>query len=72
MKKYIWRNLIAIDQLVNALFNGDPDETISSRLGKYRDRHGKLCWYLAPIGWMLEKLDPGHLTNTQEPDEGIR
>lgn len=35
MKKYLYNILIGIDQLVNALLGGDPDETISSRLGKH-------------------------------------
>lgn len=34
MKLYILNILIAIDQLGNALINGNPDETISSRAGK--------------------------------------
>lgn len=35
MKKYFYNILIGIDQLVNAILGGDPDETISSRLGKH-------------------------------------
>ena len=31
--RYICNILIAVDQLVNAVFWGDPDETISSRMG---------------------------------------
>ena len=34
IKQYIWKQLIAFDQSINALFNGDVDETISSRAGK--------------------------------------
>lgn len=34
MKRYIWNLLISIDQLVNTITGGDPDETISSRCGK--------------------------------------
>lgn len=34
VKRYIWNLLIAIDQLFNALLFGDPDETLSSRMGK--------------------------------------
>lgn len=34
VKHYIWNLLIAIDQFFNALFAGDPDETLSSRMGK--------------------------------------
>jgi hypothetical protein len=32
---YFIRILIAIDQLANTIAGGDPDETISSRLGKH-------------------------------------
>lgn len=61
MKHYLWRNLVAFDQLVNTLFGGDPDETISSRWGRYENRHnGTLPWYLRPMAWVVNKLDPGH------------
>ena len=32
--RYVFNNLIALDQTWNTRFGGDPDETISSRLGK--------------------------------------
>jgi hypothetical protein len=32
---YIWNILIAFSQLGNALLFGDPDETISGRVGKH-------------------------------------
>ncbi len=35
LRKYIKNILISIDQLVNTFLGGDPDETISSRLGKH-------------------------------------
>ena len=38
MNRYFFNLLIAIDQLLNALMGGDPDETISSRMGKYVQR----------------------------------
>ena len=37
------RILIALDQLVNAVFNGWPDETISSRAWRW-ERNGKRAW----------------------------
>lgn len=37
MKKYILNNLIALDQLCNALLGGDPDETISARAWRCKD-----------------------------------
>lgn len=70
LKKWAINNLIAYDQTWNARTLGDPDETISSRVGKLRDRRGgKLPWWLA---WMvfLEWIDPHHFKDTQEPDEG--
>lgn len=37
------RILIALDQLVNTVFNGWPDETISSRAWRW-EQSGKLRW----------------------------
>jgi hypothetical protein len=31
---YVLNIMVAVDQLVNAMLLGDPDETISSRVGK--------------------------------------
>lgn len=38
---YLTRVAIGIDQLCNAIFGGDPDETISARLY----RHRRLPWW---------------------------
>lgn len=65
MRKYLLNVLIAIDQGVNALLGGDPDETISSRAAKGQDR---LYWRM--LGRVLEFLDPGHLERSLEEDEG--
>lgn len=57
-KKYAINVLIAIDQLFNALFYGDPDETISSRLGKnYKD-----SWMKKFVDWLFkwQKKPQGH------------
>jgi len=65
MKKrpYYLRVLIGVDQMVNAVFNGDCDETISSRLGRAK-RDGRLHWYNKPLPMLiyvlLEKIDKGH------------
>lgn len=32
LKEYVYRNLVALDQLGNTLLGGYPDETMSSRL----------------------------------------
>ena len=65
MGRYLLNVLIALDQLVNALAFGDPDETISSRCAKAA--HGSGWWRL---GQVIEEIDPGHLARTIEADEG--
>lgn len=73
---YPVRVLIAVDQLGHALFGGDPDETISSALGKRKKaRGGSLLWrdwlgFAKPLDWFLDKVDPGHSLESIEPDEG--
>lgn len=60
------RNLgIALSQFGNAILAGDPDETISSRAGKYAD---DLEW--SWLVWILNKIDPGHTDRAREDDEG--
>ena len=72
--KYVWNVLIAIDQLCNAILAGDPDETMSSRFGKWSNvtkesdswkRHiAKVMCYL------LNLIDKNHCPNSIEADEG--
>lgn len=38
LKGYLFRVLIGVDQLLNCLTNGEPDETLSSRFGRNRKR----------------------------------
>jgi len=72
--KYLLNILIGIDQLGNTFLAGDPDETISSRLGKLKTLHGgRIPWYrpLSKIvDWGLDKIDPNHSIDAIEPDEG--
>lgn len=76
MKRYIWNVLTALDQLLNAIFLGYPDETISSRLGKLKLlQGGQLTWgdwggIALPLDWILDKIDPGHSIDAIESDEG--
>ena len=63
---YRYNVLLAIDRLFNALTGGDPDETVSSRLGKLA-RAGSLrakvaCWL---IGRLLFH-DTGHCSEAIE------
>ena len=72
--KWILNILISIDQLGNTILGGDPDETISSRLGKMKVKHGgRIPWYRPfskVIDWGLDKFDPNHSIDAIEKDEG--
>lgn len=72
--KYLMNLLIAIDQFGNTLTGGDPDETISSRLGKLKLRYGGTIPWRRPlakvIDWGLERIDPHHSVDAVEEDEG--
>lgn len=70
MRRYIWNLLIAIDQLLNALRGGDPDETISSVCAK-RIASGTKSRSWKALAWFLELVDPGHLSRAVEWDEGM-
>jgi len=66
IKKYGWNLLIAIDQLINTIFFGDPDETLSSRMGKH-EKDCKVCFYICMI---LNLFQKEHCIKSEEPDEG--
>jgi hypothetical protein len=72
--RYVFNNLIALDQACNTISGGDPDETISSRIGKIKENFGgKIPWH-RPVARVLdaglERIQPGHCQNAIEPDEG--
>lgn len=67
MKRYALNILISLDQLVNALAAGDPDETISSRAGKAA-RKGVLWGCL--LCRLLDRLEKDHCNSSIEPDRG--
>lgn len=72
--RYVFNNLIALDQTWNTRFGGDPDETISSRLGKIkRANGGKIPWsrpLCKVIDSGLEIIDKNHSIDAIEEDEG--
>ena len=43
---------VALDQFVNTLFGGWPDETLSSRAWRW-DEHGKRAWPRKFIDWLF-------------------
>lgn len=67
MKKYFRNILVALDQFLNTLCCGDPDETISSRIGKRRDSAEK---FWAPVVDKLFFWQKDHTSSSIESDEG--
>lgn len=70
-KSYIKRVGIAIDQLINVVFfNGDEDETLSSRMGKRVLRGDcKVCYVICRF---LDIFDKDHCYKSIEHDEGVK
>ena len=72
--KYLLNILISIDQMGNTITGGDPDETISSRIGKMKRRYGGSIPWFRPLSkivdWGLDKIDPNHSIDAIEEDEG--
>jgi hypothetical protein len=70
---YVWRILITIDQSVNTLCGGAPDETISSRWGRsIRDARkvGKRGpWYARWGCAVLNRIDKDHCASSIEFDD---
>lgn len=67
MNAYLWRNLISFDQSLNTLFNGDPDETISSRAAKSRRKGHAFGCILCKL---LDYIEKDHCEKSLEKDEG--
>ncbi len=63
------RVLIAIDQLINAICFGLPDETISSRVGRAAIRGNRLALHLEAIINALFFWDRDHCRRRIEWDE---
>ena len=74
MANFFFKLLFALDEFGNALLGGDPDETISSRIGKIRKAHGGEIPWSRPVSkiadWALERIEPGHSIDAIEEDEG--
>jgi hypothetical protein len=69
-QRYLFNLLVALDQLLNTLLAGLPDETLSSRANKAMiksARTGKR-WGCILCG-LLDRIDPGHCGRAVEWDE---
>jgi hypothetical protein len=72
--KWFLNVLIGIDQLGNAIMFGDPDETISSRIGKIKRKYGGKIPWSKPVTKIIDKgldvIDKNHSLDAIEDDEG--
>lgn len=69
LSEWFWNILISIDQLLNTIAKGHPDETISSRAAKARIRGHRWGCILCAI---LDFLDENHCNGHIENDRGSR
>jgi hypothetical protein len=70
LSRYVWNLLITVDQLLNTILGGDPDETMSSRMGKdIREGRCKIC---KGICYLLNFFEKDHCKVSIEEDEGSR
>lgn len=68
MKRYFWNVIISLDQLANTLLAGDPDETMSSRMGKHLSKHD--CPFCNFVCKLLNLIQKDHCIKSIEADEG--
>jgi hypothetical protein len=57
LKKYFYNLGVGVDQLFNAILGGNPDQTVSGRLGK-RIQEGKATKFEIVLCRILSFLDP--------------
>lgn len=67
---YIIRVLVGADFLVNALLNGSPYETLSSRAHRMRVKKQPYWWWLADVIDALFFLAPNHCERMWRKENG--
>lgn len=70
VERYIANVLVSVDQLANAALGGDPDMTLSGRMGRAVSL-GR-CLLCRPVCWLLHLIDKDHCAKASaaERDEG--
>lgn len=69
VKRYLWNILVSIDQLINTILGGDPDETMSSRMGKHLAKRD--CLFCTFMCGLLNLIQKDHCVKSIEHDEGL-
>lgn len=72
--QYVYNLAVALDQLVNTLTGGDPDETISSRVGKSQ-ANGRILGHVFAViinalFYVLDGFRWDHCKRSIDPAEG--
>ncbi len=65
-RKYVLNLFIGLDQIANALLGGMPDETISSRCARGRNK-----WYWKWLARILDWLDPDHCLDALASEKNL-
>lgn len=74
LKQYFYNVGLGLDQFVNVLLLGDPDESLSGRLGRAQ-LSGRPKWFVPPIVkfndwlWFVIRKEINHSVNAVEPEE---
>lgn len=67
VKRYFWNLLIALDQLINSVLFGDPDETLSARTHRNAE-DGQ--WFWRALRWLIDLMfrweSPNHCRESYE------
>lgn len=71
-KQYRSNLLVGLDILFNGILFGSPDETISSRLGRWKDGpHPRRRAIAKFICKLLDKIDPGHCDDVERYEQNV-
>lgn len=63
-----WKIAVGFDQLANATWGNNEDETVSSMAAKAARK--RWVWWAVALCYVLEKIDPGHCDRAIEKDIG--
>jgi hypothetical protein len=63
MRTYLLYNAIAVDQLINTLLGGAPDETLSSRAYRTEQRNKYFGMFFRPLIDLVFWFDKNHCKN---------
>jgi hypothetical protein len=74
--RYCYNILLSFDQLGNSMLAGDPDETISSRLGRIKATYGGRIPWTRPLARVTERalnvIQKNHAERSIEPHRGAQ